>query len=85
MGGEGIAAHIQREITAASENAYYAVAHFHPRRGPRPSASLWHGGSAIQPSLGTASAPAEPKPHYPNLSAPSHLTDKRLISRMARR
>lgn len=64
---------------AASEDAYYVVAHFHPLRGPRLSASLWHIGSAIPAELGTDSALPEPKSYYPNLSAPSHLTDKRLI------
>lgn len=60
---------------AACEDAYYVAARFHPQCGPRLSASLWHHPA----ELSTDSELPEPKSHYPNLSAPSHLTDKRLI------
>lgn len=64
---------------AASEVAYYVVPHVRPQRGPRPSASLWHRDAAIQPSSVQIAALLQPKSYYPNLSAPSHLADKRLI------
>lgn len=73
---------------AASEAAYYVSLHIHPLRGSRLSVLLLSGTGSLcdaAGTLGARSAAPMPKSYYPNLSALSHLTDKRLIYRMARR
>lgn len=76
------------EVMAASEAAYYVSLHIHPRRGSRLSVLLLSGTGTLCDTAGTLGARSTvpmPKSYYPNLSALSHLTDKRLIYRMARR
>lgn len=73
---------------AASEAAYYVALHIHPLQGPRLSVLLLSGTGSLCDTAELSvqgSAVPMPKSYYPNLSALSHLTDKRLIYRMARR
>lgn len=68
---------------AASEAAYYVAPHIHPLLGPRLSVLLSSGTGTLCDTAELSVQGA--KSCYPNLSALSHLTDKRLIYRVARR
>lgn len=88
MCGGGIIGCTEGEVMAASEAAYYVSLHIHPLRGSRLSVLLLSGTGTLCDAggtLGARRAVPMPKSYYPTLSALSHLTDKRLIYRMARR